>query len=104
MEWTLAFVASTLIAVAAVSRRLSGTPVTPAMGFVACGLLAGPLAIDAIELSSTGSTVGTLAEATLALVLFADASRIRLRQLERGAALPERLLGIGLSGIDTWDV
>src|SRR4051794_13010106 len=66
------------------------------MLFVAFGLLAGPLVSDAIDLASTGSNVRTLAEATLALVLFTDASRIRMRQLERGADVPERLLGIGL--------
>ena len=37
-----------------------------------------------------------LAEATLALVLFSDASRINLRELRRGANVPVRLLGIGL--------
>ena len=37
-----------------------------------------------------------LAEATLALVLFSDASRINLRELGRGADVPVRLLGIGL--------
>ena len=38
----------------------------------------------------------TLAEATLAVVLFADASRVDLRALRRDAAVPARLLGIGL--------
>ena len=38
----------------------------------------------------------TLAEATLALVLFSDASRIDLRALLRGISPPVRLLGIGL--------
>ena len=42
MEWTLAIVAAAVLAVAAVSRRLSGTPVTPAMVFVAVGVLVGP--------------------------------------------------------------
>ena len=42
MEWTLAIVALALLGVAAISRRLSGTPVTPAMVFVAIGLLVGP--------------------------------------------------------------
>src|SRR5207244_4900917 len=37
-----------------------------------------------------------LAEATLALVLFADASRIDLRTLRREYAVPARLLGLGL--------
>ena len=35
MEWALAIVALALLVVAAVSRGLSGTPVTPAMVFVA---------------------------------------------------------------------
>ena len=38
----------------------------------------------------------TLAEATLAFVLFCDASRIDLGQLRREVGLPVRLLGIGL--------
>ena len=35
MKWELAIVAATVLAVAGVSRRLTGTPVTPAMVFVA---------------------------------------------------------------------
>ena len=79
MEWSLAIVALALLGVAAVSRRLSGTPVTPAMVFVAVGLLVGPKVLGGIDLESTSATVRTLAEATLALVLFCDASRIDLR-------------------------
>ena len=56
MEWALALVALALLGVAAVSRRLSGTPVTPAILFVAFGLLVGPKVLDGIDLSSTGST------------------------------------------------
>jgi sodium/hydrogen antiporter len=96
MEWSLAIVAFALLAVAAVSRRLSGTPIAPAMVLVALGLLIGPRALDGLDASSTSSIVRTLAEATLALVLFADASRIDLRQLRRGVGVPARLLGIGL--------
>ena len=75
--------ALTLLGVAAISRRLSGTPVTPAMVFVAVGLLVGPEVLDGIDLESSSATVRTLAEATLALVLFSDASRIDLGQLRR---------------------
>jgi NhaP-type Na+/H+ or K+/H+ antiporter len=96
MEWALAVVALTLLGVAAVSRRLSGTPITPAMVFVAVGLLVGPKVLDEIDLESTSATVRTLAEATLALVLFCDASRIDLRLLRRDVGVPLRLLGIGL--------
>jgi sodium/hydrogen antiporter len=96
VEWSLAIVALALLGVAAVSRRLSGTPVTPAMLFVAVGVLVGPEVLDGIDLESTSSTVRALAEATLALVLFCDASRIDLRQLRREVGVPLRLLGFGL--------
>src|SRR3954447_18356109 len=96
MEWSLAIVALTLLAVAAVSRRLSGTPVTPAMVFVSVGLLLGPKVVGELDIPSSSETVRTIAEATLALVLFCDASRIDLRQLRREVGVPERLLGIGL--------
>jgi NhaP-type Na+/H+ or K+/H+ antiporter len=96
MEWALALIALALLGVAAVSRRLAGTPITPAMLFVAFGLLVGPEVLDGIDLSSSSATVRALAEATLALVLFSDASRIDLGALRRTVGLPVRLLGIGL--------
>jgi NhaP-type Na+/H+ or K+/H+ antiporter len=96
MEWSLTIVALALIAVAAVSKRLSGSPITPAIVFVSIGLLVGPKVLDEINITSTSSTVRALAEATLALVLFSDASSIDLRALRRGASVPLRLLGIGL--------
>jgi NhaP-type Na+/H+ or K+/H+ antiporter len=96
MEWALAIVALALLGVAAVSRRLQGTPVTPAMVFVAVGVLVGPEVLDGIDLESSSATVRALAEATLALVLFCDASRVDLGELRRAAGLPLRLLGVGL--------
>ncbi len=88
MEWSLAVVALALLGVAAVSRRLQGTPVTPAMVFVAVGVLVGPEVLDGIDLESSSATVRALAEATLALARFCDASRVDLRQLRRAAGLP----------------
>ena len=96
MEWSLAIVALALLGVAAVSKRLSGTPVTTAMVFVAIGLLAGPEVLGGLDVEGSSSTVRTLAEATLALVLFCDASRIDLRALRADVVEPVRLLGIGL--------
>ena len=96
MEWALALVAVAVLAVAAVSRRIQGTAVTSAILFVGFGLLVGPEVLGAVDLSSTGSVIRVLAEATLALMLFADASRIELGQLRRTVGIPLRLLGIGL--------
>jgi sodium/hydrogen antiporter len=96
VEWSLAIVAAALLGVAAVSGRLAGTLITAAIVFVAAGLLVGPEVFGGIDLSSSSPTVRTLAEATLALVLFCDASRIDLGQLRRGVGVPVRLLGVGL--------
>ena len=93
---SLALVAVALVGVAAISARLSGSALTPAMLFVAFGLLVGTEVLGGIELSSSSATVRTLAEATLALVLFCDASRIDPRHLRRAVSVPLRLLGIGL--------
>src|SRR3954470_7934605 len=96
MSSTLIYVAGAILVVAAVSRRLSGTPLTPAMAFVAIGVLGGPEVLDVVTDAPTGTTIRTLAEATLALVLFADASRINVAVLRRESAIPARLLGIAL--------
>ena len=96
MDWSLTIVALALIAVAAFSKRLSGSPITHAIVFVSIGLLVGPRVLGEVDIPSTSSTVRALAEATLALVLFSDASRIDLRALRRQLSLPSRLLGIGL--------
>ena len=96
MKWDLALVAITVLAVAAVSRQLTGTSVTPAMAFMLVGVLLGPLVADEVDLPATGGTVRTLAEATLAVVLFSDASGLKLRTLRQQLAVPLRLLAIGL--------
>ena len=70
--------------------------ITSAIVFVGVGLVAGIQALDLFDAPSTGEFVKVLAEATLALVLFSDASRIDLRALRREYTVPARLLGIGL--------
>jgi NhaP-type Na+/H+ or K+/H+ antiporter len=96
MKWELAIIAAAVLAVAAASRLLTGTPVTAALVFAGVGVIVGPLVLDELTSAPTGEGVRTLAEATLAVVLFADASRIKPRLLRREYAVPVRLLGIGL--------
>jgi sodium/hydrogen antiporter len=76
--------------------HLRGTPITAAMVFTAVGLIVGSEALGLIDVPPAGETVKLLAEATLALVLFADASRIDVRALRGELSVPLRLLGIGL--------
>jgi len=96
MEWALAVISLALIAFAVLSRRFNDTPVTAAIVFVGVGLVVGAHALDLVDASSTGASVKVLAEATLTVVLFTDASRIDLRKLRQEYTLPARLLGLGL--------
>ena len=92
----LAIIGGSLLLVAAISRYLSGTPLTSAIVVVVIGVLSGPLLFDEIAAKPTSGSVRTLAEATLAVVLFSDSSRVNLRALKREASMPIRLLGVGL--------
>lgn len=88
LNWQLATIAAALLAVAGISRRLTDSSFTPAMAFVLIGLAVGSLGFDELKANSTHATVRTVAEATLAIVLFADASRIKLSLLKREFAVP----------------
>jgi NhaP-type Na+/H+ or K+/H+ antiporter len=68
----------------------------PAIAFTGAGLVLGTEGLGWIDLAPSADSLKLLAEATLALVLFSDASRIDLRALHDGYAVPARLLGIGL--------
>ena len=94
MGWELVVIAASLLGFSVVSRRLAGTSITAAIVFVGVGLLAGIQALDLFDAPSTEESVKVLAEATLAFVLFSDASRIDLRALRREYTVPARLLGI----------
>ncbi len=96
MAWALATLAVTLLAFAAISGRIEGTPITAPMVFTAVGLLVGADALGLVDPAAGGEAVKLLAEATLTLVLFAEASRIDLRLLREHVSVPVRLLGIGL--------
>jgi NhaP-type Na+/H+ or K+/H+ antiporter len=93
--WELATLAALLLGFAALSRRLEGSVVTAAIFFTTGGLVAGPV-LGLVDLSIRSETVKLLAEATLTLVLFADASRVSVAALRREFDVPVRLLGIGL--------
>ena len=94
--WTFAVIAGVVLAYAVVSRRLDRTPITAAIFFVTCGLFFGNKGLGWIDLGARSESVRLLAETTLTLVLFADASRIDLKALRKEYLVPARLLGIGL--------
>jgi NhaP-type Na+/H+ or K+/H+ antiporter len=93
---SLVVVAGVFLAYAVLSRRLEGTPITAAMVFVGAGFLFSSEGLDWLHVGLDQEGVRVLAEATLAVVLFTDASRIDLHALRREYGVPARLLGVGL--------
>ncbi len=92
----LAVVSACVIVWGLVSGRLERWDVSAPIAFVVLGVVVthGPTALVHFTLHS--ATIRSLAEVTLAIVLFADASRVNLRALRADAAVPARLLGVGL--------
>ena len=95
-ESDLAIVAALVFAWGTLSARLERFDVTAPIIFVLAGLVLthGPLAV--LGYAPSPELVKALAEITLVLVLFSDASRVRLRDLRSDMGLCVRLLGIGL--------
>ena len=79
-----------------VSGGLERTPINGAIVFIAFGLLMGPVGLGYLNLSLEAEGLRTLAELTLALVLFTDAANANLGVLKLNIRMPQRLLLIGL--------
>ena len=93
----LAAIAIFVLIFGLISRRLERSIVTPPMAYVVFGLLISSSALGLIqEVKVTNELIRVLAEITLAVLLFTDASRIQLKQLRQEYNLPLRLLSIGL--------
>jgi sodium/hydrogen antiporter len=92
----LAIVAAIVFLWGTLSARLERYDVTAPIIFMLAGLVLthGPMA--PLGFAPSRELVKALAEITLVLVLFSDASRVRLRDLRADAGLCLRLLGIGL--------
>ncbi len=78
------------------SRTIDRTWLSAPIVFLTVGLIVGNKGLGWVDFGPTSSRVRTLAEVTLTLVLFSDASRIDVRALRREYRLPLRLLGVGL--------
>lgn len=92
----LAFLAALVFTYAVVSRRLARTPVSGPMVFVAAGLLMSERFFGWAPVGVETETIRFLLELTLALVLFTDATEVRLSELRRSVGIDGRLLLLGL--------
>ncbi len=96
MTGFLALLGLGLLAYTVVSKRVEAGPLTAPLCFTALGAASTLLLPRETGLEEAASWVHVLAEITLVLVLFSDASRISLRGLWREHNLPVRMLLIGL--------
>ena len=79
-----------------VSGGMEKTVFNGAIVFTAVGLLLGPLGLGVLSLDIDEEGMSTLAELTLAMVLFTDAANANLTELKHSFRIPGRLLLIGL--------
>jgi sodium/hydrogen antiporter len=91
----LVVLAVVFIAYSLVASRLDRWSVTAPMVFVLTGATIGLFAPEWVGFLGEPEAVKLIAELTLALLLFADASTLRWRELREDGALPARLLLVG---------
>lgn len=91
----LSLLAVVFVAYALVASKLDRWWITAPMVFVLAGVVVGPAGLDILPVSLENETTLTITELTLGLLLFADASTVRLRDVEGDAVLPNRLLFVG---------
>jgi len=96
MYENLAILALFIFLYSLLSGRLERTPINGAIVFTAFGLLFGSYGLDVLKVDISTEGLRTLAELTLALVLFTDASNADLSILKKNFHIPQRLLLIGL--------
>jgi NhaP-type Na+/H+ or K+/H+ antiporter len=96
MYQNLAILAAFVLVYSAVAGRIEKTPISGAIVAMGFGLVCGPLGLRIFTPHVDGELLRTLAELTLALVLFTDAANANLSVLKISLQLPERLLLIGL--------
>jgi len=96
MYENLALLAGFALVYSAVAGALERTWISGAIVFTAFGLLVGPMGLDLLTWETDREALSSLAEVTLALVLFTDAAGADISVLKKARGLPVRLLLIGL--------
>jgi sodium/hydrogen antiporter len=96
MYQDLAILALFILVYSSVAGRVERTWVSGPIVFTIFGLLIGPVGLDLLLFRADGESIRTLAELTLAMVLFTDAAGADMGVLRKTEALPMRLLLIGL--------
>lgn len=96
MEELIFVVAAVTVLYSLVSEKIQSTVITSPIVFTAIGILIALFGSRSIDEEYAKEVLEIIAELTLVVVLFIDASRIRLPLLVKDYKVPFRLLGIGL--------
>ena len=92
----LLILAAGLLTFGLISQRIERLALTAPMLFLLLGVACGPVLLDWSAPAIESSALKIIAELTLALILFTDASQVQGSHLVKFENLPIRLLGIGL--------
>ena len=96
MYENLALLAAFVLIYSSIAGGVERTWISGPIIFTCFGLLLGPIGLDLFSWDLDRETIRTLAEVTLALVLFTDAAGANMAVLKKASGIPARLLLIGL--------
>jgi NhaP-type Na+/H+ or K+/H+ antiporter len=96
MYQNAAILAAFLLIYSAIAGRVERSWLSGPIVFTAAGLVLGPYGLGVVRLNLGAAGLRTLAELTLAMVLFTDAANADFDIVRRSIGIPERLLLIGL--------
>jgi NhaP-type Na+/H+ or K+/H+ antiporter len=96
MYQNAAILAGFLLIYSACAGRVERSWISGPIVFTGIGFVLGPEGFGVLRLDISGEGLRTLAELTLAMVLFTDAANADFDVVRRNLGLPERLLLIGL--------
>ena len=96
MYETLAVLGLFVFSYSIVAGRIEKTWISGPIIFCLFGFLVGTHGFNLLPLAADSEQIKTLAELTLAMVLFTDAASANIKVLRRNANIPARLLLIGL--------
>lgn len=94
MEAGILILSLLLVVAGSVSGLLGRKSITMPIVFVVAGVLLSVTGL--LDIAPNHESVKTLTEATLVMLLFADASTLSVHKIQEDVTLPARLLGIGL--------
>lgn len=99
MYLELAILALFIFLYSMVAGRIERSAISGPMVFVVAGFLLGPFGFGWLKGDATSSDLRTLADLTLALILFIDAANADMSILKRQFRIPSRMLLLGLPGV-----